>query len=249
MNTQKIFNVNNDSGEKYRHEYKYICTEQQLTAIYERIKNILILDPHTNKSGRYKGIYNIRSLYFDDIDDTYYYANLNGTDPREKFRIRIYNHSADIIKLELKKKVHGKCRKLSCPITQEQCRTLMRGELLPDSSEYPPILQKLLLEMKTRLLKPVIIVEYDRTPFIYAAGNVRVTFDRNIASSKNIEQFLDDDIPLRPVTSNGIHLLEVKWDEFLPDFIYHSLMLGSLHWTAFSKFFLCRCYNAGAQIK
>ena len=130
---------------KYRHELKYVVTDAQLALIRGRIQHLISLDSHVGENGMYQ----IRSLYCDDYYNRCYYENENGTDPREKFRIRIYNGSTNKISLELKKKERGKTLKLSCPLTEEQCRTLMRGEILPDSEEYPPVLQKLLLLMKT----------------------------------------------------------------------------------------------------
>lgn len=223
---------------KYRHELKYVCTAAQLALVEGRIHHLIGLDPHTGADGMYR----IRSLYFDDYYNRCYYENENGTDPREKFRIRIYNGSPERISLELKKKERGKTLKLSCPLTEEQCRALMRGEVLPDRSDYPPVLQKLQLLMRTTLMKPKIIVEYDRVPYICPQGNVRITLDKNISSSGRIEQFLDPQIDRRPIMPAGQHILEVKFDEYLPDVIYKTLQLDSLRQTAFSKFYLCRKY-------
>lgn len=224
---------------KYRHELKYICTAAELAMIQGRIHHLIPLDSHAGENGMYQ----IRSLYFDDYYDRCYYENENGTDPREKFRIRIYNGKTDKISLELKKKERGKTLKLSCPLTEEQCRMLMRGKVLPDSDEYPPVLQKLLLQMKTAMLRPKIIVEYDRVPYVYKLGNVRITLDKNISSSSAIDTFLNPTIPKRPIMPAGQHVLEVKFDEFLPDYIYHTLQLRNLRQTAFSKFYLCRKFS------
>lgn len=221
---------------KYRHELKYICTAAQMALLQGRIHHLLPLDSHVAGSG----MYTIRSLYFDDYYDRCYYENENGTDPREKFRIRIYNGSKERISLELKKKERGKTLKLSCPLTEEQCRTLMRGDTLPESRDYDPVLQKLLFLMKTTLMKPKVIVEYDRVPYVYKLGNVRITLDKNISSSNQIERFLDKEIYKRPIMPAGWHVLEVKFDEFLPDYIKTTLQLDSLRQTAFSKFYLCR---------
>ena len=70
---------------KYRHELKYICTAAELAMIQGRIHHLIPLDSHAGENGMYQ----IRSLYFDDYYDRCYYENENGTDPREKFRIRI----------------------------------------------------------------------------------------------------------------------------------------------------------------
>lgn len=231
--------IQDKEGKKYRHELKYICTAAQLALIQGRVHHLLSLDSHVADGG----MYTIRSLYFDDYYNRCFYENENGTDPREKFRIRIYNGSAEKISLELKKKEKGKTLKLSCPLTEEQCRTLMRGEALPGSKDYDPVLQKLLLLMRTTLMKPKIIVEYDRVPYVYQLGNVRITLDKNISSSNQIEHFLDKEIYKRPIMPAGWHVLEVKFDEFLPDYIKSVLQLDSLRQTAYSKFYLCRKYN------
>lgn len=119
----------------------------------------------------------------------------------------------------------------------------MQGKPLPDISQQPPLLRKLTLLMMTRRLRPVVIVEYERFPYIYKNGNVRITLDTNISSSSAVETFLDRKITGRPVLPLGQQLLEVKYDEYLPDFIYRSLMLQSLQQTAFSKYYICRRYT------
>ncbi len=239
MNKQKGVPMMTEN-QKYRNEYKYLVSAAQLAVLRARADALLQRDSHVSVTGPYAGIYNIRSVYFDDRNDTCYWENESGTDPREKFRIRIYNHSDRKITLELKSKRSGKCLKQSCPLTRAQCDTLLRGEVLHDDPDYPSLLQKLLLQMKTRGLKPVVIVEYDRVPYVYPAGNVRVTMDCNISGCTDCQRFFEEDLPLRPILPSGQHVLEVKWDELLPDFIYHSMMLKNLQWTSFSKFYLCR---------
>jgi len=228
-----------DGLAKSRHEFKFICRESTLAVIQSLVRPLMRPDPHAGPDG----VYRIRSLYFDDPGGSCYLENENGTDPREKFRIRIYNGSAARISLELKQKRQGKTRKLSCPLTEAQCRSLMASCPLPESAEYPPVLQKLLLLMKTRLYRPVIIVEYDRTPYIYPCGNVRVTLDKNISASTAFSAFLAPEIPRRPIMETGTHILEVKYDEFLPDPIHAALQTDPLWQTSFSKFYLCRKYS------
>ena len=226
----------NEQTVKYRHELKYTITNAELNLIQSRVNHLIPLDSHTGSSGAYS----IRSLYFDDYDDRCFWENENGTDPREKFRIRIYNHSPERITLECKRKERGKTLKTACPLTREQTESLMAGRVLPNIGQQPPLLQKLTLEMLTHRLRPVVIVEYDRIPYVYPGGNVRITLDTNLSSSAAVGCFLDERIPKRPVMPVGQQLLEVKYDEYLPDFIYRSLQLPSLRQTAFSKYYLCR---------
>lgn len=224
---------------EFRNELKYLVTAPQIALLKGRIDHLIQLDSHVGE----KGMYNIRSLYFDDYYDSCMMENEIGTDPREKFRIRIYNHSAQRITLELKKKEHMMTQKHSCPLTRAQCELLMQGIPLPLSSDYPPVLQKLLLLMRTRRMQPKVIVEYDRVPYVERIGNVRVTLDQNISSSGDLYRFLDEEIAKRPILPAGQHVLEVKYDEFLPDYIKRNLQLHGLRQSAFSKYYLCRKYG------
>lgn len=224
---------------QYRHETKYLISAAQLPLLRSRIEHIMQPDPHTAENG----CYNIRSVYFDDYNNRCYYENENGTDPREKFRIRIYNHSAEQIRLECKRKQHSKTLKTSCGLSVEETEKLLHGEPLTNFAELTDLQRKLTLQMQTRLLQPVVIVEYDRIPYIYENGNVRVTFDTNLSASPYVDRFLADGMPKRPVMPVGQLLMEVKFDEYLPDFIYRALNLGHLQQTTFSKYYLCRKFN------
>ena len=221
----------------FRHELKYLITSAQVGMLKSRLSGIAPLDAHA-KGGSYR----IRSLYFDDYDDRCYYENENGTDPREKFRIRIYNGSTERITLECKRKERGKTLKTACPLTLEQTKRLMQGLPIGDVADQPPLLQKLTAKMLVNRMHPVVIVEYDRIPYIYRLGNVRITLDTNISSCADVQRFLDPVLPRRPIMPLGQQLLEVKYDEFLPDFLYRSLALENLSQSAFSKYYLCRKY-------
>ena len=118
----------------------------------------------------------------------------------------------------------------------------MEGKRLPDLTKQPLTLRKLTLKMMLCHMRPVIIVDYDRFPFVCRSGNVRITLDTNIASASKTERFFDPQLPKRPVLPMGQHLLEVKYDEYLPDQIYRSLQLDNLQQTAFSKYYVCRRY-------
>jgi len=235
--------MNDNSTRKFRHEFKYIIDNNQLEIIRNRISSLMPIDKHAGQNGQY----NIRSIYFDDPLNKCYYENENGTDPREKFRIRIYNHSASRIVLECKRKERGKTHKTSCVLTLEQTQSIMRGIPLRDVSNLPPLLRRLTLKMLTERFRPVVIVDYDRMPFVYSLGNVRVTFDMNVSSSCEIQDFFKPDIKKRPVLASGQNILEVKFDEYLPDYIYRSLQTDDLRQTAFSKYYICRRFCLGGK--
>ena len=225
-------------GGTWRHELKFVCSVQQLAIIENRIKPLLKPDPHVGPAG----FYHISSVYFDDEWDSCYYENEDGTDPREKFRIRIYNGSDARITLELKQKMRGMTRKKSCRLTRQQCDAILNGEILPIQKEMPELLQKFTAQQRERRLCAKVIVEYDRVPYVFRIGNVRITLDKNIASSSETEKFLTGGYRRRPIMPVGKHVLEVKYDELLPDTVRQLLALETLKRTSFSKYYLCRKY-------
>lgn len=229
----------NEFFDKFRHEQKYLISKAEVELIKSRVTNLLLPDSHTDDEGSYT----VRSLYFDNYADRCFYENEDGTEPREKFRIRIYNGSDERITLECKRKEHGMTLKKSCPLTLEQTGALIKGKILPDINNQPPLLRRLTVGMLTERLAPKIIVEYERMPFIYKNGNVRVTLDLNVSSCADIQSFLNKTINKRPIMPKELELLEVKFDEYLPDFIHKNLSLGNLRQTAFSKYYLCRKYK------
>lgn len=217
----------------------------QKEVLKTRIKGLLPRDGHAREDGSYL----IRSLYFDDYSNSCYFENEAGVGERDKYRIRIYNASTSKIILERKSKHRGMTLKVSDVIDENICRQLMAGQKVEIQEDMSPKLKQLLTEMNMKNMYPVVIVEYIRYPFIYKAGNVRVTFDENIRSSAQIDKFLDPVIEARPILEKGRSVLEVKWDEYIPDFITGCLQLDSLQWTSFSKYYLCRKYNNYGGLK
>ena len=108
---------------EFRHEYKYLCTRQQIETIRNSISGIMQPDKNAGRNGEYV----IRSLYFDDYSNSCLYDNINGNNPREKFRIRIYNADLSYIRLELKRKENGKTKKSSCRIDERLCLQMIQG--------------------------------------------------------------------------------------------------------------------------
>ena len=210
-----------------------------------RAQGLLERDAHAGADGAYL----IRSLYFDSPDDDCFYENENGVDPREKYRIRFYNCDASRISLECKAKTSGMTRKTACPITSDQCRQFMAGEIPEPERDVSQKQAAMFMQMRQKSLRPVVIVQYTRMPFVCDAGNVRVTFDDAITSSNDIAGFLQPEIPLRSVLGTGESILEVKWDELLPSYIKEQMGLDSLQWTSFSKYYLCRKYNCCGGVR
>ena len=223
----------------YRHELKFFCTETELQWIEHKIKHVCRKDPHVGE----EGVYRIRSLYFDTYDSRCYLENEDGADNRAKYRVRIYDASDAVIKLERKGSLRDRKYKESCNITRKQCEQMIQGKTVENILPQQMVLQEFLLQRQMELLKPQVIVEYVRTPYIYPVGNVRITFDRFITSSSS-EEFFGERILGRGILPEHMHLLEVKYDEVLPVAIWELLNSSAcLTRTSFSKYALCREYG------
>lgn len=211
-----------------------------LAMLAARLKAVTRQDVHQDGD-----CYEIRSLYFDDLSDRCMDENEAGVDQRQKFRIRTYGADASVIHLEIKEKQRGLTRKTACSLSAEECRGLMDGSL-PFGVDDRAALNQLQIQRRCFHMKPKAIITYERTAFVHPTGNVRITFDRNIMASRFCEDFCHRQIAgLIPVLPAGMHVLEVKYDELLPDFIARQLETGKLRQTMFSKYYLGRLAIAG----
>ncbi len=219
---------------KYRHEWKYQINMADYLVIRQRVKACMQSDPHAKE-----GHYAIRSLYFDNANDKALREKLDGFNRREKFRIRLYNLDTSVIHLEKKSKLNGLGTKFSAPLTAAEAQSIVDGELSWMKSCDRPLIQELYARMTGDGLIPKTIVDYDREPFIFAPGNVRVTFDRDIKTGILATDFLN---PKTPMISAGHApiLMEVKWDEYLPDIIKDCVYTPGRRVGAFSKYAQCR---------
>lgn len=119
----------------------------------------------------------------------------------------------------------------------------MEGQAPALTTADTDLKKELYAQIKGSGMHPVCIVEYERTAFVEPVGNVRVTFDRNISGCENCTNFLEKEIPLIPLLPKGQHVLEVKYDELLPEYIAEVLNLGVLQRTSFSKYYYARNYK------
>lgn len=219
----------------YRVEDKYNCTDTQLVMLQARME--AILRPDVNEGGP-EG-YQITSLYFDDFEDSCLQDTMDGVNRRNKYRIRIYNDSLDVIKLEVKTKRDNRILKRSRTITKAQMESLMRGECIEDSASESDPATLFNLAIRTQGLRPRVIVAYERKAYVYEPGNVRITFDRNVRASGMVEAFGKKNTSYDFLREYD-KVLEVKYDEFIPDFLLQLLETGNMQQSAYSKYQLCR---------
>ena len=88
-------------------------------------------------------------------------------------------------------------------------------------------------------LRPRILVDYDRTPFICRDGNTRITIDENIRTRPYIAHLFASPRAMIPVIGPDQVVLEVKFDDFLPGYLDAALADIPKVNMAISKFALC----------
>lgn len=216
----------------YRHEYKFLISQNAATLLKMRLPHVMQRDPHAGVNGRYT----IRSLYFDDPNYTAFRDKVDGVDNRTKYRIRCYNGDTSVCRLERKEKKGHLTRKTGQSITPQQAAALQNG----DYSGLPAgLVQELRLRCRGDGLRPMVLVDYDRTPFVCANGNTRITLDENLRTRPYCADLFSPSTGMFPVFEEGEVILEVKFDDFLPGYLSEILSDIPKIPMAFSKFAMC----------
>ena len=227
------------NGLPARHELKYFINPAELEALRARLRPALALDSHC-AGGR---PYAIRSLYFDDIDDTAFYDKQAGVMHRDKYRIRIYRHSDREIFLERKRKIGELIQKTSVQITRRLCEQLMAGDPSGLYKSENPLLRDVYVQMRTRLMRPRVLVDYEREAYLHPAEDTRITFDLNLRSALSSRNLFDPGVPTVCPLDRDTQIMEVKYDNYLPDYVAGLLSGIEAERSAVSKYVLCRRYE------
>ena len=223
-----------------RHELKYFINPGELIALRHKLAPVLSLDSHCRGADR---SYTIRSLYFDDVADTAYYDKQMGVMHRDKYRIRIYNYSDQVIFLERKRKEGDLIQKSSVRITRNLAERIISGNAAGLEKTNVPLLQDMYVQMRLNLLRPRVIVDYDREAYVHPAENVRITFDKRVRSGLYSHDMFNPNLPTVRAITDGREVLEVKYDRYMPDFISGLLYDLPAERSAISKYVLCRRYE------
>lgn len=224
---------------KYRHEYKHAINLLDYHTLRQRLRLVAKPDPNADENG----LYHIRSLYFDNDDDKALREKLYGLPSREKFRIRLYNESGDFIRLEKKSKINGLCNKQSVKLTREQTEKILEGDISWMLKSNDALITEFYAKIRYQRLRPKTLVDYFREAYTFPYGNVRITFDSNVRTGLYSTGLFDKDVPTLDTGEPGVLLLEVKYDDFLPDIIRDVIQTNTRRTAAFSKYAACRIYG------
>lgn len=218
-----------------RYENKYFLSRAAYAQLKTRLAAGLETDRHALDGD---GRYHIRSLYFDDVHQSGLYDKVDGVEKREKFRIRLYNGDDSFIRLEAKQKLGQMTRKLSAPLTREQTERILQGDTWWMLHSEHPLIRNFYLKWRTKLLRPAVIVDYVREPYVFE--DVRITFDMDLKSGVYGYDLFDQDLFTVAVMPCDRMILEVKYDEQLPYAVKKLLGTVPVERSAVSKYEWCR---------
>ena len=216
----------------FRNEYKYLIRGSDHLLLENRLKGLLSIDPHAGEDG-----YMVNSLYFDDVYNSGQLSREDGIYERDKYRLRYYNEDYPHIKMETKKNRASYIHKRAEPLPYEDAVAIIEGRLGFNLKPITPVTTRYDYQLTNKQLKPKVIVRYHRLPFVFEPLKVRITLDSQISYSKDIEGFLDTQIPTESLLT-GLTILEIKFNESLPPFISRLITTGSYEAMSLSKYSL-----------
>ena len=227
----------------YRYEFKYILNKKISDQIEKEALNFMIYDGHVKKELNNK--YFVRSLYFENNFSSNFYEKVDGMKIRKKYRLRTYSNFFDpkvpiffevkgrISERTYKKRINIKNKYLNLFLSQSQNFNLLN--LYPNNE----MIINFIFDSFRKNLKPLILVDYKRRPYINKFGlYFRLTFDTNLLSSKTNNLFSNDKYSSWLECKAGYTVLEVKFDRSIPAWFHRIIQCYNLKRKSISKFVL-----------
>ena len=216
-----------------RHEEKYIIGYREYLMLRERAHQMLTPDPHGNM-----GSYVITSLYYDDFLDHALDEKLDGLAEHSKFRIRTYDFTDRVIKLERKDKRGILTNKYAASVTREQLEYLNGVHTQLD--RFSGKAYDLAAQIQAGDSRPVVGVRYQRDAFFFEGTDLRLTFDTNLeAIEPNPEALFSHRVCGLPVLDGNSVIMEIKYGTYVPTFV-RKLTAVHTKQLSVSKYALCR---------
>ena len=229
-----------------RYEFKYFLPKNIGEEIKNHVSKFMILDQFANLD--LKKNYFVRSIYFEDEFNSNFEEKINGYRIRKKFRLRYYNKNVDNspVFLETKGRNLERTYKRRVRLDNSDLEIIKQGKFLFNLiKKYPksiPI-QDFVFEFYKKKLKPKILIDYEREPYINKHGlYFRLTFDQNL-SCINLNNKLNKNILNKSIEcKSGFTILEVKFERSIPLWFHRIIQSYNLRRQSISKFVLGMCY-------
>jgi SPX domain protein involved in polyphosphate accumulation len=229
-----------------RYEYKYLISDFQLSSLRAKLKPFVQLDNFASQMPT--GDYTVRSIYFDSPNMEMYHSKCDHLAHRMKVRLRSYNLEIENAAtfLEIKRKYEGPIVKNRAKLPFHAVVKIFRGEsienFLPITNKADNV-RRFFYQIHSKRLQPVVNVIYEREPYLSIIldpeNDLRITIDKNLRSvpfplvdelyiEKNIRTVMD-----------STHILEVKFNNFCPNWLKPILSDMNLQKAPASKYIFC----------
>lgn len=221
---------------KYRYELKFVLSQSFAKILAHRLSLVMDLDENAFYPD---GSYLVRSLYFDDLFNTSYHEKVDGVLYRRKYRIRFYNNDESFIRLECKMKDNNMTSKDQVRINRLVADRLITGNIYDLPLDKNKLFTEFLMDIRSKKLVPSVIVDYKRLAFTYPLSDVRINFDSEIKSGVCNYDLFNKDFVGMPVIDQDKVVLEVKFNEQLPESLAMIVESVPTFRSAVSKFAYC----------
>nr|WP_106778933.1 polyphosphate polymerase domain-containing protein [Lysinibacillus timonensis] len=222
-----------------RNELKHAISKAEYFVLRNKLLHFMMRDSNAGPNGKYF----IRSTYFDNMDNKILNEKKEGYLNRDKYRVRIYEKSDKVIHLERKSKRNNLTFKSKCKLTRSEYEKIRTNDISWMENEERSLIRDLYNEMIYSQIRPKTVVDYEREALMYPYGNVRITFDMKVQTSFYNTDMFNKNLPMVDVLEQDLVILEVKYDEYLPEVIKHLLQLSDTRQEAYSKYQLSRMFG------
>jgi len=212
-----------------RQEKKYMLSSGQYASLLPYIKAHCVPDEYPESD--------VCSIYYDTDDMRLIRASIDKPAYKEKLRIRAYEIPGPetMVFVEIKKKVCGMVYKRRVMMKySDAVGYLEYGLAAPKPCQITREIDY--LKKFYGNLKPAMFVSYHRLSFVDRNDNrLRVTFDDKILC-RETDLSLDKGIWGKPLTDDGVKLMEIKTVECMPPWLSAALDKCCIYPGSFSKY-------------
>jgi len=220
-----------------RQEQKFYINKRDTFLIETFLENTLLKDTHSSEDG-----YRISSLYFDTQNNDDLNQKLDGIMFREKYRIRIYDNDISSAKFEVKRKLNNCIEKISTKLSIENINE-MQNSNYSVLNKFPDF-EYVSKRMEYLNYLPINIVSYNRVAYYLPINNIRVTIDKDLRTHGFSNSLTNNFYEINtPVQNTSLDILEIKFEDYLPNYIKNFLSSFKSVRSSISKYSLCRVHN------
>jgi len=200
--------------EVLRQEKKYLITLEQYYYLSRRFGNVLAEDSFSSGDG-----YDIRSLYFDTLDNKDYEEKISGVDVRRKIRLRSYGPLYQSAKLEMKQKQGILQKKRSLILGNDRATQVINGNYSALLASDTAFAGECFALMNMQCYRPKAVISYTRKVFIAPENEIRITFDHTIRGTESNFDIFSHELVENLLYDPFMVIMEVKFNGFILSYI------------------------------